>query len=188
MIFIKFFQHSMIFPGFPGVLSFFPGFPGRVGTLLISPFFKTFKNWLNAVLWCYLHVTLIKKIKGAAHKDDDIDGTFTIKYSGLCLQRLIKSSVEIRTIVGNQRWSFRKWQVLTFGFIHVLYIMYVMELQRFGVWIFTFILCTNLPISFISTSLDFQGINFHVQNLCINLCTEFTLRFVHTEQKLNGKT
>ena len=23
----------MIFPGFPGVLSFFPGFPGRVGTL-----------------------------------------------------------------------------------------------------------------------------------------------------------
>ena len=44
-----------------------------------------------------------KKIKGAAHKDDDIDGTckraFTIKYNCFCLKRSIKRSVEIRTMV-----------------------------------------------------------------------------------------
>ena len=34
----------------------------------------SFENGFNAVPWCCLHTTL-KKIKGAAHNNSDVDGT-----------------------------------------------------------------------------------------------------------------
>ena len=41
--------------------------------LSMSPFFVPFRNGFKADLWRYLHV-MSKKIKGAAHKNGDIDG------------------------------------------------------------------------------------------------------------------
>ena len=68
----------------------------------MSPFFEPFKNGLNVVPWHCLYIN-IRKIKGAAHKNGDIDATckqilrpsYTEIFFDVCTTHRPESSVHV---------------------------------------------------------------------------------------------